>query len=141
MCCLIDPEAVQSVDRMCQKFPETPVVIDHIARIKADNKNRDKEVKELCNLARHKRTAVKVSAFYALSKGQPLYLDLAPVIRRLLEAYGPERLMWATDCPFQVQNGHTYLDSIALIRDRLDSLSDSDRQWLLRRTAERVFFS
>ena len=141
MCCLIDPEALPAVDRMCQKFPETPVVIDHIARIKADSKNRDEEVKELCNLARHKLTMVKISAFYALSKGQPLYLDLAPVIRRLLEAYGPERLMWATDCPFQVQNGHTYLDSIALIRDRLDFLSDSARQWLLGKTAERVFFS
>ena len=138
MCCLIDPEAVPAVDRMCEKFPETPVVIDHIARIKADSKNRGKEVEELCNLARHKLTTVKISAFYALSK---IYLDLAPVIRRLLEAYGPERLMWATDCPFQVQNGHTYLDSIALIRDRLDFLSDSDRQWLLRKTAERVFFS
>jgi predicted TIM-barrel fold metal-dependent hydrolase len=44
------------------EIPETPVVIDHIARI-ADSKNRDKEVKELCNLARHKRTTVKVSAF------------------------------------------------------------------------------
>ena len=141
MCCLIDPAALPAVDRMCQKFPETPVVIDHIARIKADSKNRDEEVKELCNLARHKLTTVKISAFYALSKGQPLYLDLAPVIRRLLEAYGPERLMWATDCPFQVQNGHTYLDSITLIRDRLDFLSDSARQWLLTKTAERVFFS
>ena len=138
MCCLIDPDAVPAVDRMCEKFPETPVVIDHIARIKADSKSRDEEVKALCNLARHKLTTVKISAFYALSK---IYLDLAPVIRRLLEAYGPERLMWATDCPFQVQDGHTYLDSIALIRDRLDFLSDSDRQWLLRKTAERVFFS
>jgi predicted TIM-barrel fold metal-dependent hydrolase len=138
MCCLIDPDAVPAVDRMCEKFPETPVVIDHIARIKADSKNREEEVKALCNLARHRLTTVKISAFYALSK---IYLDLAPVIRRLLEAYGPERLMWATDCPFQVQDGHTYLDSIALIRDRLDFLSDSDRQWLLRRTAERVFFS
>ena len=138
MCCLIDPDALPAVNRMCQKFPETPVVIDHIARIKVDSKSRDEEVKELCRLARHKFTTVKISAFYALSK---IYLDLAPVIRRLLEAFGPERLMWATDCPFQVQDGHTYLDSIALIRDRLDFLSDSDRQWLLRKTAERVFFS
>jgi len=141
MCCLIDPDAVPSVDRMCEKFPETPVVIDHIARIRADSKIWDEEVKELCNLARHKLTTVKISAFYALSKQQSPYLDLAPVIRRLLEAYGPERLMWATDCPFQVQDGHTYLDSISLIRDRLDFVSESDRQWLLRKTAERVFFS
>jgi hypothetical protein len=39
-----------------------------------------------------------------------------------------------------VQNGHTYLDSIELVRSRLDSLSPADRQWLLRKTAERVFF-
>jgi hypothetical protein len=49
--------------------------------------------------------------------------------------------MWATDCPYQVQNGHTYRDSIELVRSRLDFLSTLDRAWLLRKTAERVFFS
>jgi predicted TIM-barrel fold metal-dependent hydrolase len=62
------------------------------------------------------------------------------MIRRLVEAYTPRRLMWATDCPYQVQNGHTYRDSIELVRSRLEFLSDEDRQWLLGKTAERVFF-
>jgi predicted TIM-barrel fold metal-dependent hydrolase len=84
---------------------------------------------------------VKLSAFYALGAKKSPYDDLIPTIRRLLDAFGPERLMWATDCPYQVQEGHTYADSIGLIRGRLDGLSDSDRDWLLRRTAERVFFS
>jgi len=48
--------------------------------------------------------------------------------------------MWATDCPFQVGNGHTYNDSIALIRDRLDFLSEEDKEWMLRKTVEEVFF-
>ena len=34
------------------------------------------------------------------------YTDLAPMIRELGDAYGAERLMWATDCPFQVMKGH-----------------------------------
>jgi predicted TIM-barrel fold metal-dependent hydrolase len=63
------------------------------------------------------------------------------MIRRLKEAYGRERLMWASDCPFQVENGHTYRDSIELVRSRLDFLTPSDRDWLLKGTAERVFFS
>ena len=63
------------------------------------------------------------------------------MIRELGDAYGAERLMWATDCPFQVMKGHTYGDSIALVRDQLDFLSDSDRDWMLRGTAERVFFT
>lgn len=140
MCHLVNPEALAAVDGMCRKFPDTPVVIDHFARIGLDGTIREADLDRLCRLSRHRNTYVKVSAFYALGKKKAPYLDLAPMIRRLLDAYGPERLMWATDGPFQVQEGHTYADSIELVRSRLDFLSDSDRQWLLAKTAEKVFF-
>jgi predicted TIM-barrel fold metal-dependent hydrolase len=140
ICPLIDPDALPSVDRMCERFPETPVVIDHLCRIGARGDIEDADVQALCGLARHKQVHVKVSAFYALGRKQYPYLDLVPMIRRLFESYGPERLMWATDCPFQVQHGHTYAGSIELVRDRLDFLSAADREWLLRKTAETVFF-
>ena len=84
---------------------------------------------------------MKTSAFYALGEKRPPYDDLIPMIRRLVDTFGPERLMWATDCPYQVQDGHKYGDSIALIRDRIDFLSKSDEDKMLRETAERVFFS
>jgi predicted TIM-barrel fold metal-dependent hydrolase len=140
MCALINPEALPAIDRMCEKFPDTPVVIDHFARIGRDGTIRDSEVAQLCRLARHQQAHVKISAFYALGKKTSPYLDLAPMIRSLLNSFGPQRLMWATDCPFQVQAGHTYHDSIELVRTRLDFLSADDRQWLLRKAAERVFF-
>jgi predicted TIM-barrel fold metal-dependent hydrolase len=140
MCHLIDPEDLPALDRMCGKFAETPVVVDHFGRVGIDGTLRPADVENLCRLARHRQTYVKVSAFYALGKKQAPYLDLAPMIRRLLDSFGPERLMWATDCPFQVQNGHTYSDSIALVRERLDFLSAADREWLLRKTAARLFF-
>ena len=139
MCHLIDPAALPSVDRMCEQHPETPVVIDHFARIGIDGTIREADLDNLCRLARHPRTYIKLSAYYALGAKQPPYLDLVPMIRRLLDAYGPERLMWATDCPFQVA-ANSYDNSLALIRDRCDFLSDEDRRHLLRRTAERVFF-
>jgi len=141
MCHLVNPNALAAIDRACRKFPNTPVVIDHFARIGTDGQIRDSDVEALCKLAQHRQTHVKVSAFYALGKKQAPYLDLSPLVRRLVDAFGPERLMWATDCPYQVQEGHTYEDSIALVRDRLDFLSDGDREWLLRKTAEKVFFS
>jgi predicted TIM-barrel fold metal-dependent hydrolase len=141
MCALVNPEALVLLDKMCQKFPDTPVVIDHFGRIGIDGVIRDSDVANLCRFSRHKNTHVKVSAFYALGKKKAPYTDLAPMIRRLVEAYSPQRLMWATDCPFQVQEGHTYRDSIELVRSRLAFLSDDDRQWLLRKTAERVFFN
>lgn len=140
MCCLIDPQFLPAVDRMCREFPATPVVIDHFARIGVDGAIRPKDLDQLCTLAKHKNVAVKISAYYALGKKTPPYLDLVPMIRRVLDAYGPERLMWASDCPFQVVPPHTYQPSIDLIRVRCDFLAPSDRDWLLRKTAERVFF-
>ncbi len=84
---------------------------------------------------------MKASAFYAFGQKRAPYLDFGPMIRRLRDTFGPQRLMWATDCPYQVRPGHTYADSIALSRDRLDFLSATDRDWMLRRTAKKVFFA
>src|SRR5262245_60026212 len=41
MCCLIDPSHLPGVAAMCQRHPETPVVIDHFARIGADGTIHD----------------------------------------------------------------------------------------------------
>lgn len=140
MCALINPDALDELDRMCTRYPGTPVVIDHLARIGADGQVRDADVQNLCSLARHANVFVKVSAFYALGRKTAPYLDLVPMIRRVFDAYGPQRLMWGSDSPFQVQDGHTYAASVALVRDHLDFLTDDDRAWLLQHTAESLFF-
>ena len=137
MCPLIDPKYVATLEPMCKKFPDTPVVIDHSARI--DTKH-SKELDNLCNLAKNRNVYVKISAFYAFGAKKPPYLEQLPRINRLLDAYGPERLMWASDCPYQLEPPHTYAASISLVRDRLKGLSNKDREHLLRITAEKVFF-
>jgi predicted TIM-barrel fold metal-dependent hydrolase len=140
LCPLIDPDALPALSRMCARFPETPVVIDHLARIGAAGPIQEEQIDLLCRLAQHPEVRVKVSAFYALGAKKPPHLDLAPLIHRVYDAFGPRRLMWASDCPFQVVS-ETYEDSISLVRDRLDFLSADDREWLLWRTAEALFFS
>jgi predicted TIM-barrel fold metal-dependent hydrolase len=140
MSCLIDPDGLPEVARMCTEYPDTPVMIDHLARVGGDGHIRDRDVDALCALARHRRVMVKVGAFYALGRQQPPYADLVPLIRRVVEAFGASRCMWESDSPYQVQGPHTYRDSIDLVRVRLDFLSDEDRDWLLRRTAATLLF-
>jgi len=141
MCLLANPDALPAVERMCKAYPKTRVVIDHFARIGMKGPVRQGDLEHLRRLADHRHTFVKTSAFYALGEKKAPYTDLAPLIRTLREAYGAQRLMWASDCPFQVIDGHTYADSIALIRDRLDFLNAEDKAWMLRKTAEKVFFA
>lgn len=140
LCCLIDPRQLPSVDSMCERYPDTPVVIDHFARIGTDGRMRDEDIQLLARLARHKHASVKVSAFYALGQKSPPHLELVPMIRRLVETFGPQRLMWASDAPYQLQGVNSYRASISLVRDRLDFVSAADRQWLLCKTAEKAFF-
>ena len=141
MCLLADPESLPAVQRMCRAFPKTRVVIDHFARIGMKGPASPRDLENLRRLADFPHTHVKTSAFYALGKKKAPYTDMVPLVRRLRDTFGAERLMWASDCPYQVQEGHTYANSIALIRDRLDFLTADDKHWMLRGTAEKVFFA
>jgi predicted TIM-barrel fold metal-dependent hydrolase len=140
MCCLINPENLADVSVMCGRFPETPVVIDHFARIGITGEIVETDLKNLCGLSRHPQVRVKISAYYALGKKQPPHDELIPMIRRLYEAYGPGRLMWASDCPYQLGDSNTYRSSISLVRDRIDFVTADERRQLLRTTAEQTFF-
>jgi predicted TIM-barrel fold metal-dependent hydrolase len=147
---LTNPDWLPQLDRLSAAFPATTVVIDHFARIGVDGLGqtppvpgtiKPEDVANLVRLARHPGMHVKLSAYYALGRRTPPYDDMLPLIKELIRAYGPERLMWGSDSPYQVVSPHTYKASIALIRDRLDGVSEEDREWLLRKTAERVFFT
>ncbi len=150
ICPLINPDWLPQLGLLSERHPATVVAIDHIGRIGVDGFGkvppvpgtiRAEDVANLAKLAQYPMVHVKLSAFYALGKRTPPYDDMIPLVKELLKAYGPERLMWGSDCPYQVGPGHGYKASIALVRDRLDGVSEGDREWLLRKTAERVFFS
>jgi len=141
MCALINPEALEAIDKMAVQFPETGLVIDHFARLGMAGPILRGPLDRLLHLSKHPRAHVKTSAFYALGAKKAPYLDMGPMIKELRDSFGAERLMWASDCPFQVDPGHNYHDSIALVRDRLEFLTAQEKEWILRRTAERVFFT
>ncbi len=140
MSCLINPADLPELDRMCAKFPDTPVIIDHLCRIGGDGTIRDADVTALCDMAKHKKVMVKVGAFYAFGAKKPPYADLIPLAKAVIKAFGVQRCLWETDCPFQVNPGHTYQDSVNFVTKQLDFLTADERDWLMRRTAEEFFF-
>ena len=139
MCCLIDPQQLPQVAGMAHRYSETPVVIDHFAHIGTGGQVGEEDLRSLCALAECPLISVKISAYYALGRKQPPHLELVPMIRRLCETFGPQRLMWGSDSPYQTVAPNNYAASLGLVRDHLDFLSDDDRHWLLAKTAQRVF--
>jgi len=138
---LVNPVDLAEVERLCGQFPETPIIIDHLARIRPSSETFQEDTEALIRLADRPRVFVKVGAFYALSAGGPPYLDLLPLVQRVVSAFGMKRCMWESDCPFQVQPPHSYAASVALIQDHAEFLSEEARRWILTGTAESLFFA
>ena len=138
ICPQFSADFLATLDPMCATHPDATCVIDHLGHVDVTN---DEQMGDLIRLARHANVCVKLSGFYKLGRKQPPYSDLKTSIKKVYDAFGPRRLLWGSDCPYQLANAHTYADSIQLIVNGLDFLSQDDRRDILRNTAERIFFS
>lgn len=123
------------VQPLIEKFPDLTVVIDHMADCPVD---RPEELPKLIALQRYPKVFVKVSHTWSLSKQPYPYKDSQTQVKRLYDAFGPQRLMWGTDWPL-VENHCGYARALAMVRDEMDFLNDDDRHWILRKTVERVW--
>ncbi len=140
ICPLITTAALPALRRRCEEFPDTPVLIDHLCLVGGGGSIEADQVEALCDMARYQQVMVKVSAFYALGAKTEPYHDMLEVIRRVVDAFGPQRLMWASDAPYQVQPPFTYAASVELIAAGLDDLAADDRARILGGTASDFFF-
>lgn len=85
-------------------------------------------------LARHPHTYLMFSGQYALSRQEPPYTDLFPVVRALAGAYGADRMLWASDYPWTRDNPGP-AELLRLAGRTLPGLSPSERAALHGGTA------
>jgi predicted TIM-barrel fold metal-dependent hydrolase len=137
MCPLVAATFLPTLDPMLEMYPETTCIIDHFGRVDVDPKLGKMWMQKL---ARHPNVYVKMSAFKNYGDRRAPYQDLIPLVQFTVDAFGPERLMWGSDNPYQLMNGNNYPDCVALIREQVDSLSKSERIQIMRGTAEQLFF-
>ena len=124
------------VGALLEKTPDLTVVIDHMADCPVD---QPAELEKLIALKRYPNLFVKVSHCWSLSKQAYPWLDAQEHVKRLHQAFGPQRLMWATDWPIVEQSHATYAQALTLVRDDMKFLNDEDRRWMLNKTIERVW--
>lgn len=122
---------------IAEAFPQLRITIDHMgARVHRTGAAAFVDLDRILALARCPNVAVKASALPCYSVQPAPWDDVMPHVRRLFEAFGPDRLFWGSDlsrltCP--------YAELVAVFRDRLDWLRGDDadkvmgnaiRRWL-----------
>jgi predicted TIM-barrel fold metal-dependent hydrolase len=123
------------VGALLESLPDLTVVIDHMADCPID---RPAELEKLIALRRYPNVFVKISHTWSISRQPYPWLDAQQYVKRLYDAYGPQRLMWATDWPI-VEGVSTYARALSVVRDEMKFLNADDKSWLLSKTVERVW--
>jgi predicted TIM-barrel fold metal-dependent hydrolase len=120
---------------LADRYPDLTIVIDHMADCPVD---QPEELEKLIALKRHAKLFVKISHTWSLSKEKYPWRDTWANLKRLHQAFGPERLMWGTDWPVSSRHA-TYAETLKSVRDEMDFLNKDDKRWMLSKTIERVW--
>jgi L-fuconolactonase len=123
------------VGMLLEKVPDLTVVIDHMADCPV---GQPSELEKLIALNRYPNVFVKISHTWSISKQPYPWLDAQEHVKRLYQAFGPQRLMWATDWPI-VENHSTYAKALSVVRDEMRFLNADDLHWILSATIQRVW--
>ena len=108
----VPPAQLPLLAQVPEVVPGLPVVLNHLGfcphDMRVDPHGRPwfadpfpgDALDVVCDLGRHPAVRLMVSGLYAMSREAPPYRDLEPAVRRLAAAFGPERMLWASDYPW-----------------------------------------
>lgn len=126
---------MEAIGKLADRCPDLTIVIDHMADCPVD---QPEELEKLIALKRHPKLFVKISHTWQVSKQPYPWLDAQDLVKRLHAAFGPERLMWATDWPVSLPHA-TYEQTLRVVRDDMPFLNADDKHWMLSKSIERVW--
>ena len=101
------------VQKLCEKFPDAAVVIDHMADAPLD---RPAELEKLIALARYPKVYVKISHIWSVSKTGYPFRDAVPHVKRVYSGFGARRLLFGSDWP-AVNQLASYTLALASVRE------------------------
>jgi predicted TIM-barrel fold metal-dependent hydrolase len=136
LCVLCGTARLPDVTRVVERHRDhLDVCIDHMADCPID---QPAELAKLVALARFPRVFVKISHLWSLSRQKYPYRDTHDLVKRVYDAFGPQRLMWGTDWPL-IEKYCGYARALALYRDEIAFFTPEDRRWILGGTALKLW--
>jgi predicted TIM-barrel fold metal-dependent hydrolase len=126
---------VNLFEPIAKRHPGLPLIIDHMGVNTAIAKagKVEEAVGHAVALAKYPNISVKMSNLPNASLEPYPYKDLTPHLKRVFDAYGPQRRHWGTDAT-NVQERGSWRQRLTHVTDTIDFMSESDKDWVLGRS-------
>jgi predicted TIM-barrel fold metal-dependent hydrolase len=146
----VPPEQLPLLRELPDAVPDLRIVLNHLGfaphDMRVDEHGRpwfgdpfpSPVVETVLGLARHPHVYLMFSGQYALSREAPPYADLNGVVHAFADAYGADRMLWASDYPW-TRDVPGYAGLLRLAEHALPGLSAAERAALHGGTALSLF--
>ena len=125
-------------NRACQ-FPDMPIILDHCGYVSPDLYPPEPTVDAVLEMARYPNVYAKLSFLGAASSGSFPCEDVHWMVRRIVDAFGPERCTYGSNFPTaQYNQTLSYAETLRLFSEAID-LTDVEQEWILGRTAHNLW--
>ena len=129
------PNTILFVDR----HPGQQFVLDHIAKPKIIDNELDTWAKNLKELSKRENVSCKISGMVTEADFKSWNeQQLQPYFDVVLEAFGPERLLFGSDWPVCMV-ATSYADWLRLVKEVTSKLSKTEQELIFHKNAERIY--
>ncbi len=136
---LLYPQQLPAAVELVGRFPEQPLVLDHLAKPRIKAGELDPWRQDLKALAAHGNVFCKLSGLVTEADWQGWKrADFTPYLEVALEAFGSKRLMVGSDWPVCTLAAE-YADVIGIVRDFLAPLAAAEREAIEGGNAARFY--
>jgi predicted TIM-barrel fold metal-dependent hydrolase len=133
-------EHLATLGRLAARFPEVPIVIDHLAHPKVEEGTGGAGFRQLLAMAHHPNVYVKISGYYHFTEQPDPFPDCWPLLEALHDHFQPHRLIWGSDFPHG-DRVVGYARGLELVMRDLPFLSDAARALILGGNAARLYWA
>ena len=123
---LLEPHLLQVIGQIAERHPGLKLIIDHFGRPDAAWSN----LPDLVAAAKHRNVALKATGAPSYSSEPYPYRDIHGHIRKLYDAFGPERMFWGTDI---TRMPCSWKQCVTMFTEELPWLSAKDKELIMGR--------
>lgn len=135
---LIQPRHLGILDKFADKNPDLQIVVDHAAKPDIASGNLNEWVAGIGRLAQNPAIYCKLSGLVTEAGAAWTASDLKPIVDTLLDAFGPQRLIWGSDWPV-VNLASDYVSWVELCDFHLTNLTIDERAAVFGGNAARFY--